>query len=122
MGSNRQLDDPAPSLGEPPPPGSLPDLMPPDQRANARQQLAQIDWFGQIVVCAKFQSDDFVRDLILGSDHDAWNLVCSSQLAQHIKSVLPVQPQIQQHDVEVLLGKQPLCVRASARLRHLQTV
>ena len=42
---------------------------PPQQRARPRDQLTDAKWFGQVVVCAAFEADDFVGLLFSRRQH-----------------------------------------------------
>ena len=72
----------------------------PQQRANPRQQLVQIERFGQIIVSAGVEAEHPFLDAVARGHHQHRNIVARcAQAAQQLDAVTPGQTQIEQQQV-----------------------
>jgi hypothetical protein len=74
-------------------------LQPAQQAPDARQQFAQVEGLGDVVVSAQFQADDAIDEVAGSRHHDDPEVVVLAQVARQRQPVLAGQAQVQQHGV-----------------------
>ncbi len=77
-----------------------------DQVFRPGHQLAGVERFDHVVICAAFQANDAVDIVIAPGDEDDANLRAHPQFAGQGEAVLAGQADVQQHEVDVLAAKQ----------------
>ncbi|MCY1301705.1 hypothetical protein D9M70_513310 [compost metagenome] len=77
----------------------------PQHGLDPRQQLAGVEWLGQVVVGTHFQADDAVQRRAGAGDHDHRQVVMFAEIARQAEAVLAGQADVQQHQVGQRLGE-----------------
>jgi hypothetical protein len=76
---------------------------PAQHRADARQQFARLEWFGQVIVGTQFKADDAVHRVALGGQHqDRRAGLFAGQrtdAAAHVQAVDVREHQVQDHQI-----------------------
>jgi hypothetical protein len=67
--------------------------------ADARQQFARLERFGQVVVGAHFQAEDAVQRLVAGGQHDDRQSRLGAQLAAQGQAIVAGQVEVQHHQL-----------------------
>ena len=74
-----------------------------DEGLGARQQFAQVEWLGQVVVGPGVEQLDDLRRLVArGEDQDGRHVLAAAHLAHDAQSIQSRQHQVQQQQVVVL--------------------
>ena len=80
-------------------------LRAPQDRLDARDQLAAAERLRQIIVGAHFEADDAVDLVALGGEHDDRNVRFRTQRAAERQPVLAGQHQIEQDQIDAAVGQ-----------------
>jgi len=88
----------------------------PQQRADTRRQLVEIEGLGQVVVGAGIEPLHAIGDRIArGDDENGQRLAPRAQRLEELQPIGAGQPQVEQHQLEGL-GDQSLC--GGSRIMH----
>src|SRR5579863_1632523 len=74
---------------------------PPLKALDARQHLAQVKRFGDVIVCADFKTDDAVEHIVPAGQHDNSDIGLRSYLTSQCQSVVARQNDIKQQHVKL---------------------
>jgi hypothetical protein len=83
--------------------GELGSLGAPGDGAESGQQFAAGERFGQIIICAQFESDDAVGLLASGGEHEDWDVACVADAFEDLESIHPWKHQIEKDRLPRLL-------------------
>src|SRR3546814_2228057 len=78
---------------------------PPEYRTNPRQQLARIEWLGQVIVGPHFQPDDAIHVLAARRQHDDRQRLIRTQPPRQRQAVIARQ----QERKSTRLNSSPYC-------------
>ena len=81
-------------------------LIAPQDRADAREQLAERVGLGHVIVRADLQTDDFVDLGAFGGEHDDRHAALLADAPAQGRAVDARQHQVEQHQVDAALGEQ----------------
>jgi hypothetical protein len=74
----------------------------PQDRLHSRQQLARLEWLGQIVIGAELEPDDAIHGITARGEHQDRRLRLRPNAAAHIKTVDIGQREVENDAVEAL--------------------
>ena len=90
-----------------------------EQRLDARQQFADVERLGEVVVGAKLEADDAVHDLAAGAQHqDRRRHAPLPERAAHVVPVAARQHPVENDEVEGARGRRRKTGVAVADRRH----
>ena len=73
---------------------------------DAGQQLARIEGFGDVIIRAGLQADNFVNIIVMAADQDDANeVIAGAQLARQFQTVFAGQADIEQQHGNILAGQ-----------------
>src|SRR5205814_2375016 len=74
----------------------------PQDRLHPRQQLARLEWLGQIVVGAELEPDDAIHGIAARGEHQDRRLRLHPDAAAHIKTIDVGQREVENDAIEAL--------------------
>ena len=74
-------------------------------RADARQQLARIEGFRNVIIGAQLQADDPIGLLAHRGQHHDGHLGLAAQPAREVEATLARQHQVEDHEMVVAVGE-----------------
>ncbi len=77
----------------------------PEQGTHARQELARIEGFCQIIVCTDFEPDNAIDRVSFGGEHEDRRVVMLAQPAADREPVFTRQHEIKQDEVGTAAGE-----------------
>jgi len=82
------------------------DIEPPQDRANPREQFAQVEWLGQIIIGAELKTNDPI-DIIatVTSNNDHGHFQIQTDLPKQIEPILRTKPEIENYEIYLGLAK-----------------
>jgi hypothetical protein len=80
-------------------------LAAPQHRADARQQLVEVERLGHVVVGTKVERAHLVDDLVAGGEHDDRHLAVQPQAAADLEAVRPRHGDVEQHHVGPVVAR-----------------
>jgi hypothetical protein len=98
----------------------LPHLQAAQQRLHARHQLAHRQRLGHVIVRARVQTGETVREVALGGDHDDAHVRERPHLAAYLDPVPVRQDEIEQHQVRGPTLESSHRLGSGPRLDHLK--
>src|SRR4029079_8883674 len=79
-------------------------LAAPQDRLDARDQLAAAEGFGQVIVGPPFQADHAIDLVTLGGEHDDWDAGLSPDAPAQRQPVLTRQHEVEEDEVDPAVG------------------
>src|SRR6185295_15588660 len=90
--------------------------------ADAREQLARAEGFGEVVVGAQFQAGDPVDLLALAGQHDDRQARAAAQRARERKTVFAGQLDVEHHEIHLLAREDQVHLVAVGAQQDLEAV